>query len=261
MLYLVPARNSASAHKLGFRKISPNFPHQFIGCEVMAASTYAHLLVDSPSVEESLVERRGVAGHSSPLEFIPQHHQDSDLLKQMGFLPGFKEFLMMRQVHALEHATVWVLSELDAGLDAVRSRIDNGSLSGLSTESGFYLYGEINTLRLRQAVNIALERLICGEWSLAIHPRCGTNVSVNLALTAGMALGMHFLMPRGFLEQLLGLSIAAGLAAQVTPDVGNLVQQHITTAIPFNLRVEGVHARKMGIRPSEHFVSVQWFDS
>ncbi|MGB3491877.1 MAG: DUF6391 domain-containing protein [Elainellaceae cyanobacterium] len=227
----------------------------------MAASTYAHLLVDSPSVEDSLLGQRESTQRSSSREFIPHHHQDSELLKQMEFLPGFREFLMMRQVHALEHATVWVLSELDAGLNAVRSRIDNGSLSGLSTESGFYLYGEVNTLRLRQAVNIALERLIRGEWSLAVHPRCGTNISVNFALTAGMALGMHLLMPRGFLEQLLGLGIAAGLAAQVTPEIGNLVQQHVTTAIPFNLKVEGIQARKVGIRPSEHFVSVQWFDS
>jgi len=41
--------------------------------------------------------------------FNPSPQQDSDLLAQIGFIPGFKEFLTLRQVHALEHATVWVL--------------------------------------------------------------------------------------------------------------------------------------------------------
>lgn len=221
----------------------------------MAASTYA-----SSSVKASLPIGELPTFGSSALEFAPQIHQDSDLLKHIGFLPGLKEFLMMRQVHALEHATVWVLSELDAGICALPSRIDNDRLSGLSTECGFYLYGNVNTLRLRQAVHIALARLTQGDWYLAVHPRCGTNVSVNMALTAGMALGMHWLMPRGLFEQLLGLGIAAGIAAQVTPDVGNIVQQYITTAIPFNLKVDNVRALSAGLRPSEHFVSVQWID-
>ncbi|MFN9259527.1 MAG: hypothetical protein ACK6BR_09850, partial [Microcystis sp.] len=46
--------------------------------------------------------------------FNPSPQQDSDLLAQIGFIPGFKEFLTLRQVHALEHATVWVLSEMAA---------------------------------------------------------------------------------------------------------------------------------------------------
>jgi hypothetical protein len=37
----------------------------------------------------------------------PQATQDADLLKQLNFVPGLKEILMLRQVHALEHATVW----------------------------------------------------------------------------------------------------------------------------------------------------------
>jgi len=223
----------------------------------MAASTYANSSVEvSSSFDET-----SVFG-SSMVEFVPRSHQDADLLRQIGFLPGLREFLAMRQVHALEHATVWVLSELDAGfsVNSARSHIDNDTLSGMSTENGFYLYGDMNTLRLRQAVHIALERLTHGEWYLAIHPRCGTNVSVNMALTASMALGMHLLMPRGFLEQMLGLGIAAGVAAHMTPDIGNLVQQHITTAIPFNLKIEQVQALEKGIRPSKHFIHLQWVD-
>ncbi len=40
-----------------------------------------------------------------PFEFAPQRSQDSDLLRQLNFLPGLKELLMVRQVHAFEDAT------------------------------------------------------------------------------------------------------------------------------------------------------------
>ncbi|MFM7439275.1 MAG: hypothetical protein ACKO2V_11835, partial [Snowella sp.] len=43
--------------------------------------------------------------------FAPQPAQDSQLLQQLGFIPGLQEILLLRQIHALEHATVWVLSE------------------------------------------------------------------------------------------------------------------------------------------------------
>lgn len=221
----------------------------------MTASTQAH-----PKLGEPLYTNGFPVLTAPTAGFVPQDWQDSDLLRKIGFLPGLRELIMTRQVHALEHATVWVLSELDAGFSMGRSPIDDGTLSGLSTERGFYLYGEINGLRLRRAVHLALHRLIEGEWHLAIHPRCGTNISVNLALTASLALGMHMLMPRGFLEQMLGLGIAASAAAQMTPDMGRLVQQYVTTAIPFNLQVEGVYCLSEKGAPPEHFVKVRWIE-
>ncbi len=40
-----------------------------------------------------------------------------------------------------EHTTVWVLS-------SVGGMVDNGLLGGLSTEQGFYLYGQVNKTEL-----------------------------------------------------------------------------------------------------------------
>ena len=69
---------------------------------------------------------------------------DSHLLEQLPFLPGLKEILMLRQVHALEHATVWILSENAPSARQKTqfspTRTDNETLGGLSTEKGFYLY-------------------------------------------------------------------------------------------------------------------------
>ena len=57
-----------------------------------------------------------------PFDFAPQRTQDADLLRQLDFVPGLKEVLTLRQVHALEHATVWVLSQSGP---AATARADN----------------------------------------------------------------------------------------------------------------------------------------
>lgn len=196
--------------------------------------------------------------------FVPTNQliQDADLIKELSFIPGLKEILMIRQVHALEHATVWVLSEADTSQTAgtLKTQVDNESLGGLSTEQGFYLYGQANIASLQSAVQIALQRLTAGEWDLAVHPRCGTNVSVGILLTAGLAVGIYFLLPRGLIEQLLGLGVAATTAAQLTPHLGILAQRYITTAIPFNLVIEDITLTRDVWGRSAYFVQVRWAD-
>ncbi|HAA30164.1 MAG TPA: hypothetical protein DCE56_23875 [Cyanobacteria bacterium UBA8553] len=204
-------------------------------------------------------------GNFWDFDFVaPQPTQDADLLQQFNFIPGLKEILMLRQVHALEHATVWVLGE-SSNIDNARysttaHHLDNNTLGGLSTDQGFYLYGQVNSADLKRAASIALERLTRGEWDLAVHPRCGTNLSVGMFLTAGLALGTHLLLPRGPIEQIIGLSLAAAAANQLTPDVGTLAQRYLTTAIPFNLAIEDIASTSdIWGRPS-HFVQVRWKD-
>nr|WP_290222812.1 DUF6391 domain-containing protein [Trichocoleus desertorum] len=192
----------------------------------------------------------------------PSQKQDAELLQQLHFVPGLKELLMLRQVHALEHATVWVLSESSdsssLGIGSRERSKDNELLGGMSTDQGFYLYGQVDTTCLRRAAHQALQRITEGEWNLAVHPRCGTNLSVNMLLTAGLALGIHLLLPRGPIEQLLGLGLAATTAAQLAPDLGSVAQQYVTTAIPFNLAIAGVTAIRDDWGRPAHFVRVRW---
>ena len=194
----------------------------------------------------------------------PQPHQDTELLKQLFFIPGLREVLMLRQIHALEHGTVWVLSESkqkhSSSASATSPQADNEALGGLSTETGFYLYGQVNLSKLKRAVSLALKRLQQGEWDLAVHPRCGTNLSVAMVLTAGMVLSTHLLLPRGPIEQLLGLSVATTTAAQLAPDLGSLVQRYITTAVPFNLEVAEITQTTDKSGRSAHFVHIKWRD-
>jgi hypothetical protein len=188
---------------------------------------------------------------------FPQPTQDADLLRQLSFIPGLKEILMIRQVHALEHATVWVLSESQSGQPA-NVQLDNELLSGLSTEHGFYLYGEVNISDLRRAVTLARHRLTNGEWDLAVHPRCGTNLSVAMLLTAGLAVGVHLLLPFRPIEQIIGLGLAATTAAELAPDLGSIAQRYLTTAIPFNLAIENITRTHDVWGREAHFVKVGW---
>ena len=85
-----------------------------------------------------------------------------------------------RQHHAIEHATIHLLTE----------RLPRQHFSGYSDPLGFTIYGEVADEVLRRAVGDALLRLQAGEKALAIHPNCGTNlavtgVMVTLAALAG----------------------------------------------------------------------------
>ena len=204
---------------------------------------------------------------SSPFnfEFIPpQPSQDADLLQQLSFIPGLKEFLLLRQVHALEHATVWVLGENKNSYSppgtTTKMPLDDELLGGLSTEQGFFLYGDVNISDLRRAVTLAKHRLTSGEWDLAVHPRCGTNVSVAMLLTAGLAATVPFILPFRPVEQLIGFGLAATAAAEIAPDLGMLTQRYLTTSIPFNLAVENITIARDFWGKESHFVKVYWED-
>jgi hypothetical protein len=130
----------------------------------------------------------------------------------MGFLPrSFGE--RVRRHHALEHATLHVLSREMPGL----------SLVGRSDGQGFVLYGDVDTESVHQATAEAFERLRAGESELAVHPNCGTNLAVGMLL-AGGALLLSMLGSRKSKGQrlslaLLGIVGAVTLSAPLGPEV------------------------------------------
>src|SRR5260221_11042759 len=87
----------------------------------------------------------------------------------------------IRQNHALEHATVTVLSGL----------IPDLRISARSSSRGFIIFGDVALGLLRRALDEALRRLQAGEAALAIHPNCGPNLVLGASLLpAGTFLGM-----------------------------------------------------------------------
>ena len=190
--------------------------------------------------------------------FVPYNNSDRDILRQWGFIPGLPEFLMLRQVHALEHATVWMLSRLHA--TNFQDKADDLSLGGLSTERGFFLYGSVSQIQLKQAVKLALTKLQRGEWNLALHPRCGTNASVSALLTTGAILTSYAVLPKDPLSQLLGIGVAGMVTTWIAPDIGMSVQRYLTTAIPFNLHFDSIHKTKDKWGRPAHFIRLRWQD-
>ena len=133
----------------------------------------------------------------------------------------------IRRNHALEHATIHVLSEHEP-----RRR-----LMGRTTDHGFYLFGEVETDEVAAAVSEALDRLQRGEHSLAVHPRCGTNLA-----TAGVLAGLSSFVvmssgrSKSRLARLPQIILAATMAVMAAQPLGLALQKHVTT-LP---EVEGV---------------------
>jgi predicted oxidoreductase len=123
----------------------------------------------------------------------------------------------VRQNHALEHATITILSGMVPDLN----------VSARSSADGFIIFGNVDLGVLRRAMNEALTRLQAGEAELAIHPNCGTNIAVGISLmTLGTLLGLTSNQPRTRIATAAASSLAGLMAAR---PVGQYVQRHLTT--------------------------------
>jgi hypothetical protein len=143
----------------------------------------------------------------------------------------------IRQNHALEHATIHILSRRNPGI----------RLAGRSSPSGFSIYGAVATEDVAGAAAEALMRLQRGEANLAIHPNCGTNVVVTglLVGSAGFAAGVG--RSRSRWERLPLALLAATLAAIVAQPLAHLTQQRITTTpAQDGVRLAGIRRQVQG---------------
>jgi len=141
----------------------------------------------------------------------------------------------VRRIHALEHATIHILS----------ARFPHRSFIGRSDRKGFVLIGEASPKDILDAANSALHRLQRGEASLAYHPNCGTNLAVTGAATGTAA----FLTTLSFresgwrkrLEQLPTVILTTTVALILSRPLAALAQRHLTTdPDPGNLSVVNV---------------------
>jgi predicted oxidoreductase len=138
----------------------------------------------------------------------------------------------VRQNHALEHATITILSRMVPDL----------SVSARSSADGFIIFGNVDLGVLRRAMDEALRRLQAGEAELAIHPNCGTNIAVGISLiTLGTLFGLTSEQPRTRIATAAASSIAGLMAAR---PVGQYVQRHFTT-LP---DLTGVHVTQIARR-------------
>src|SRR5258708_13295053 len=149
----------------------------------------------------------------------------------------------VRENHALEHATIVLLSK----------RFPEARLSGVSFASGFFVFGDVPTEAVRPVAEQALARLRGGEPQMAIHERCGTNVAVAGMLTGLSA--MTVAKMRKPYNTFNNVILASTPALVLARPLAMLVQRYVTTRTP------AVTMRIPGIKPTTclvitaHFIS------
>ena len=143
----------------------------------------------------------------------------------------------IRRNHALEHATINVLSESSANLRLV----------GRSDWAGFTLYGPVGSDEVEAAVAGALDRLRAGESELAVHPSCGTNFATGYVLTALASYAALRGKRRSGLEKVLQLVLGVGAALLLAQPVGVKIQEYVTTSVGVGLlRVKDIRRLQLG---------------
>jgi hypothetical protein len=149
--------------------------------------------------------------------------------------------LATRRNHALEHATIHILS----------AKYPDLHMAGHSNPTGFYIIGNISTEDLKTAVHEAWNRLRAGERKLAIHPGCGTNLATSMVMSGTLAWfpmsgaksnrQRFWLLPFAIGFGLLGLALSRPL--------GPMLQEKYTTEADLgDLKVEDItRVRKSGM--------------
>lgn len=154
--------------------------------------------------------------------------------------------LETRRNHALEHATIHILS----------AKSPERHLAGHSNPTGFFILGDITTEDLSAAVTEGLTRLRAGEHKLAIHAGCGTNFA-TAAFLAGTLAWFPLSTAKSTRRRLwlLPFAVIFGVLGYVlSQPLGPLLQAKVTTeADPGDMQIENIiPLRKRG--PAVHRV-------
>jgi len=149
----------------------------------------------------------------------------------------------VRQNHALEHATIVLLSK----------RFPDVRLAGVSSALGFFVFGDVPTEAILPAAQEALSLLRTTQPELAVHERCGTNVAVAGMLTGLSAMAVAKMRrPYNTANNVILASTAALILAR---PLGLTVQRYFTTKTPnASMVIEKVTPMRLFGAPA-HFVS------
>jgi hypothetical protein len=140
----------------------------------------------------------------------------------------------IRQNHALEHATVTLLTQEQPNL----------AVSARSNSRGFIIFADLDLQRVRDACEEGLRRLRAGEAELAIHPHCGTNLAVGTSVAMiGSLFALTAMRPRTRVASAVASSLAGIAAAR---PLGQVVQRHVTTLPDLeDVRIVAVQRRRV----------------
>lgn len=146
--------------------------------------------------------------------------------------------LETRRNHALEHATIHLLSRKHPGK----------RMAGHSNPTGFFLLGDFTAQEIWESLTDAHARLNSGESGLAVHPGCGTNLAAT-ALLAGTLAWLPLRGTRSTLWRILLIPLALLFALagyQLSKPLGPWLQKYVTTEAHLGSMqiVDVIHIRK-----------------
>jgi hypothetical protein len=149
----------------------------------------------------------------------------------------------VKQNHALEHATIVLLSK----------KYPDVRLAGISFAAGFFVFGDLPSEAILPAASEALNLLRTTTPELAIHERCGTNLAVTGIVTSLAAMTVAKMRrPYGSFNNVM---LATTAAIILSRPLGLTVQRYVTTQTPnASMTITGVRAFKFMGTPA-HFVS------
>jgi hypothetical protein len=143
----------------------------------------------------------------------------------------------IRQNHAVEHATIHILTRRNPYLRLV----------GRTTPRGFLIYGEVETELVAEAASEALARLQRGEEELAVHPRCGTNIATAGVLAGLSAFAVTSVRSKSRLAKLSQILLATTAAIIVAQPLGLALQEYLTTSPKVGkVQIERITRQVMG---------------
>lgn len=149
----------------------------------------------------------------------------------------------VRQNHALEHATIVLLSK----------KYPDVRLAGVSSAVGFFVFGDIPTEAILPAAQEALNLLRTTQPELAIHERCGTNLAVAGMLTGLSAMAVAKM--RKPFSTANNVILASTAALILSRPLGLTVQRYFTTKTPnASMVIQKVTPMSLFGTPA-HFVS------
>lgn len=149
----------------------------------------------------------------------------------------------VKQNHALEHATIVLLSK----------KYPDVRFAGISFAAGFFVFGDVPGEAILPAAQEALDLLRTTSPELAIHERCGTNLAV-MSIMAGLSAMTVARMRRPY-GTANNVILATTAAIILSRPLGLTVQRYVTTQTPnASMKITGVRAMNL-FGTAAHFVS------
>ena len=161
----------------------------------------------------------------------------------------YKLTLNDRRNHAIEHATVSILTE-----QKVKSAV-----LGFAIPSGFLIYSKSNKDEIVSAANHGLKLMKSGVYEISISQFCGTNLVVAALLTGVSTVLLGKILGKKS-KNILNITNGFLLSALLSKPIGRIVQKYVTTDPNVkNIQIENSRSLKVGTFYI-HFISTTYHE-